>query len=328
MGTVVNIRTAISIADAYDYHTELIKAVRNIKLGDAEDRLRCVISDSETAKLPRKEQIAFAGQIFTVENVMLSEAQTIFVSKEIVDEINEARQTLIDTVIIEQDVFTPYGLIVLEKPFIYDLLVEEGKYTEQWSITSICYSMVDSQLNINLYGRLTKVVEENGEVYADLSKPGYGNNHMLTDDNRRSSICLADITVFEFGDTGVKYDDALLSIKQFLITFFRLTYEYLERETETPPRSSRRRAERENRPSDGYIVNLKLRRTAYQANGDGEHSSPSYAFRVRGHWKRAYMRSRKFPVGDPRGYRHVYVKDYIKGRGDFIESKRLVRVEK
>lgn len=327
MGTVMSIRTAVSVIDAYDYHTELIRAVKSVKLGDADDRLRCVISDSETSKLPREEQIKFAGQIFQVENVMLSEAQTIFVSKEIVDEINEARQTLIDTVIIEQDVFTPYGLIVLEKPFIYDLVVEEGEYTEQWSITSICYSMVDTQININLYGRLTKITNRSGEVYADLSRPGYGNNHIIENDSSRSSICLADITVFEFGDTGVKYDDALLSIKQFLITFFRLTYEYLERETEIPPRAAKRRAERENRPKDGYIVNLKLRRTVYGERG-GEHSSPAYAFRVRGHWKRAYLRSRMFPVGDPRAYRHVYVKDYIKGRGEFIESKRLVRVEK
>jgi hypothetical protein len=328
MGTVMSIRTAFSVLDAYDYHTELIKAVRSVKNGDADDRIRCVMSDSETANLPYKEQIKFAEKIFQVENIMLSEAQTIFVSKEIVDEINEAKQTLIDTVIIEQDVFTPYGLIVLEKPFIYDLVVEEGRYTEQWSITSICYSMVDSQININLYGRMSKITDKSGEVYADLSKPGYGRNHMLTNDTSRSSICLADITVFAFGDAGVQYDDALISIKKFLISFFRLTYEYLERDTEKPSRPSRRRAERENRPKDGYIVNLKLRRTVYETNGDGEHSSPSYAFRVRGHWKRAYMRSRKFPVGDPRGYRHVYVKDYIKGRGDFIESKRLVRVEK
>jgi hypothetical protein len=323
----MSIRTANSVTDAYDYHTELIKAVRSVKAGDADDRLRCVMSDSETANLAHKEQIEFAEKIFQVENIMLSEAQTIFVSDEIVDEINEARQTLIDTVIIEQDVFTPYGLIVLGKPFIYDLVVEEGQYTEQWSITSICYSMVEKQININLYGRMSKITGNTGHVYADLSKPGYGRNEMLTHDTSRSGICLADITVFEFGDNGVKYDDALLSIKQFLITFFRLTYEYLERTTETPPRSSRRRAERENRPSDGYIVNLKLRRTVYGDKG-GEHSSPSYAYRVRGHWKRAFLRSRGFQVGDPRAYRHVYVKDYIKGRGDFVDSKRLVRVEK
>jgi hypothetical protein len=323
----MNLRTANSAVDAYDYHTELIKAVRSKKFGDAEDRLRCVISDIETAKISRTEQLLLCAQIFEVEDLMLSEAQTIFVSEQIIDEISGAEETLIDTVIIKQDLFTPSGLIILEKPFIYDLIVEDEQYTEQWSITSICYASLDEQININLYGKLTKITDTSGKVLLNENDSDTKYEYTLANDNTRSSICLADITVFGFGESGVTYDDALLSIKRFLIAFFRLTYEYLERTTETPPRSSRRRAERENRPQDGYIVNLKLRRTIYEGK-DGEHSSPSYAFRVRGHWKRAYLRSRGFPVGDPRSYRHVYVKDYIKGRGDFVESKRLVKVEK
>ncbi len=321
------VRTASSASDSYDYHTELLQAVRSMKQGDAEDRFRCVVSDMEMAKLPYRQQLETTAQIFQIEESMLLSAQTIFVSEEIVDEITEASKTLIDTVIIEQDVFTPSGLIVLEKPFTYELLVEEEEYVEQWAITSICYTKVDEQININLYGRLVKVTDASGEVVLDITDTENKYKFSISNEATRSNICLADITVFGFGENGVNYDDALLSIKKFLIAFFRLTYEYLERETELPPRSFRRRAERENRPSDGYIVNLKLRRTVYEEKG-GEHSSPSYAFRVRGHWKRAYMRSRKFPVGDPRGYRHIYVKDYIKGRGDFIESKRLVRVEK
>lgn len=323
----MSIRTATSVADAYDYHTELIKSVRSMKVGDAEDRFRCVVSDVETAKLPRKDQIEMVGQIFEVENIMLNQAQTIFVSEEIIEEINEAEQTLIDTVIIKQDLFTSNGLIILEKPFTYELLVDDEKYTEQWSVTSICYSSVDEQININIYGRLTKVTDISGKVILDIDDTENKYEYSLANDTTRSSICLADITVFGFGESGVEYDDALLSIKRFLIAFFRLTYEYLERTTETPPRSSRRRAERENCPRDGYIVNLKLRRTVYGDKG-GDHSSPSYAYRVRGHWKRAFLRSRGFQVGDPRAYRHVYVKDYIKGRGDFVDSKRLVRVEK
>ena len=323
----MNIRTASSAFDAYDYHTELLQVVRKMKDGDGQDRFRCVVSDIEMSKLPYRQQLEAAAQIFQIEEMMLLSSQTIFVSEEIVDEITEASTTLLDTVIIEQDVFTPYGLIVLEKPFIYELLVEEEQYMEEWAITSVCYTKVDEQININLYGRLIKVTDVSGEIILDINDTENKYKFSMSNEKTRSHICLADITVFGFGESGVNYDDSLLGIKKFLIAFFRLTYEYLERGTETPPRSFRRRAERENRPSEGYIVNLKLRRTVYAEKG-GENSSPSYAFRVRGHWKRAYMRSRKFPVGDPRGYRHVYVKDYIKGRGDFIESKRLVRVEK
>ena len=323
----MSIRIANSASDAYDYHTELLKVPRSMKYGDAQDRLRCVISDIATNSLSIDEQIKLVAQVFQVEEMMLSQAQTIFVSKDIIDEIIEAEQTLIDTVIIEQDLFTHSGLIVLEKPFNYQLMVDELEYTEHWSITSICYSAIDEQININLYGRLMQLTDSTGKILADIDDHEEKYEYSLDVDNTRSSISLGDITVFGFGESSIKYDDALLSIKRFLIAFFRLTYEYLERDTEVPPRSSRRRALRENRPSDGYIVTLKLRRVIY-GDKEGAHSSPSYAFRVRGHWKRAFMRSRGFPVGDARSYRHVYVKDYIKGRGDFIESKRLVRVEK
>jgi hypothetical protein len=322
-------RIAHSANDAYDYHTEIVKSVISPLRGDIDDRLRCIISDADAAKKPQSEQFAMIGQVFEVETVMLNKSQTIFVSGEIVDEILEAEKTLIDTAIIEQDLFTPAGLIVLEKPLKYELPVDDNEYIETWLVTSICYTTLDEQININIYGNLHSIREASGElVYSiDDDKNEYTYTKSIKE-IPRSRICLADITVFGFGETTIAYDDALLQIKRFLIAFFRLTYEYLERHTEKPPRTSRRRAERENRPQDGYTVYMKLRRTLHDGDNGGTTSSPAYAFRVRGHWKRAYLRSRGFPVGDPRSYRHVYVKDYIKGRGDFIESKRLVKVEK
>lgn len=325
----MSVRVAHSANDAYDYHTEIVKSVINPLRGDVDDRLRCIISDVDAAKETPQKQLEMVGQVFEVEAVMLSKSQTIFVSEEIVDEILEAETTLIDTAIIEQDLFTPAGLIVLEKPLRYELPVDDNEYIETWLVTSICYTSVDEQININIYGNLESIRTASGELAYSVDDDK--NEYIYTKAVKaipRSRTCLADITVFGFGETKIAYDDSLLQIKRFLIAFFRLTYEYLERHTETPPRTARRRAERENRPSDGYTVYMKLRRTIYDNNSDGTHSSPAYAFRVRGHWKRAYLRSRGFPVGDARAYRHVYVKDYIKGRGDFVESKRLVKVEK
>lgn len=325
----MSIRTAHSANDAYDYHTEIVKSVTHPLRGDIDDRLRCIISDVDAAKKPQSEQFAMVGQVFEVESVMLNKSQTIFVSEEIVDEILEAETTLIDTAIIEQDLFTPAGLIVLEKPLKYELAVDDNEYTEIWLVTSICYTTLDEQININIYGNLHSIRDASGVLVYSVDDDK--NEYIYTPSIKaipRSRTCLADITVFGFGETKIAYDDALLQIKRFLIAFFRLTYEYLEHHTETPPRTARRRAERENRPQDGYTVYMKLRRTLHDSNNGGTTSSPAYAFRVRGHWKRAYLRSRGFPVGDARSYRHVYVKDYIKGRGDFIESKRLVKVEK
>jgi hypothetical protein len=325
----MSVRIAHSANDAYDYHTEILKSVVNPLRGDVEDRIRCIISDVDGAKESPQKQLEMVGQVFEVEQTMLNMSQTIFVSEEIVDEILEAETTLIDTAIIEQDLFTPAGLIVLEKPLKYELLVDDSEYIETWLVTSICYTSLDEQININIYGALDSIRTVAGEFVYSVGDEK--NKYIYTEAVKsipRSRTCLADITVFGFGETKIAYDDALLQIKRFLIAFFRLTYEYLERHTEKPPRTARRRAERENRPQDGDTVYMKLRRTLHDGDNGGTHSSPAYAFRVRGHWKRAYLRSRGFPVGDPRSYRHVYVKDYIKGRGDFVESKRLVKVEK
>jgi hypothetical protein len=323
----MSIRTAISATDAYDYQTELLRYLNNRLTGDMEDRLRCILSDPAMSSLKKEEQTNLALQVFDVEKSMVGNAQTIFVSEAIINEIHEAEQTLIDTVLIEQDIFTPNGIIILEKPFVYELLVDNDNYKEVWEITSICYSSTTEQVAINLYGNLTKVYDSAGDVVYDSAYYSSTEISSMISAHPRSRICLADITVFGFGENGIAYDDSLLSVKRFLVAFFRLTYEYLEHSTEHPSRPSKRRAQRENRPLDGYIVNFKLRRTAYGENG-GRHSSPSYAFRVRGHWKRAYLRTRGFPVGDARAYKHVYVKDYIKGRKDFVESRRLVKVEK
>ena len=72
---------------------------------------------------------------------------------------------------------------------------------------------------------------------------------------------------------------------------------------------------------------MSLRRKMYAESEEfTKRNGPAYAFRVRGHWRKAYMRSRNLPVGNPGAYRHIYIKDYIKGRGVVVNSKRVVKV--
>jgi hypothetical protein len=147
---------------------------------------------------------------------------------------------------------------------------------------------------------------------------------------RGAPTSMFDATFFRFNYATEDYDKTIGGMKKFLIALFRLTYSYLAQTQEEAPRHVIKRAKRANRKilENGYLTVLRLRRVEYE-NGGGTHSSPKYAFRVRGHWKRAYLRSTGLPVGDPNAYRYLYVSDYIKGKTankEFRESTRVINI--
>ena len=153
---------------------------------------------------------------------------------------------------------------------------------------------------------------------------------MLLKKAKGAPTSMFDATFFRFNHSTEEYDKTIGGMKKFLIALFRLTYSYLAQTHEEAPRHVIKRAKRANRKilENGYLTVLRLRRAEYE-NGGGTHSSPKYAFRVRGHWKRAYLRSTGLPVGDPNAYRYVYVSDYIKGKTankEFRESTRVINI--
>lgn len=307
------------------------------------------------------------------ELMSLRNAQTIFCTSDIVEEITEAQETMLDSIILPQDVFTESGIIFLEKPYLYSNLISPtgaGETTwqrEDFLISAIMFTSVsdraeNSGIGVYLYGHWYSL-----HIYDEGVKPEEGVDPycsytynpqtkevacVFPDDNlvdaeiermrqyeeyfsnifrdRASGIpLLIDSTFFQYGNTETEYDENILRLKRFILAFFRLTYEYLEVENTRADRAFHKRAKRSGQiiPPDGYITVMTLRRKVYDKSVGGiKKNGPSYAFRVRGHWKKAYMASRKLPVGDPGAYKHVYVKDYIKGRGVVVRSKRLVKV--
>lgn len=299
----------------------------------------------------------------------LRQSQTIFCSENIVDEIQEASETMLDDVILPQDVFTPDGIIFLEKP--YNFVVKKEKFDdetdlqEEWEIHAIMVTHAENRLNqsgigVMLYGHWkaihfydtqktettdqpdssfiynkdTKSVKvlfngKQDELIEELLKK-YENKIANTyRDLAEGSLSFIDGTFFQYGENTLLYPPQLLILKRFLLSFFRLTYEYLEVETHNAERSFQKRAKRSgiNIPEDGYITVMSLRRKIYNNDTEGEkRNSPGYAFRVRGHWKKQYIPSRKLPVGNPGAYKHLYINDYIKGKGVVVRSKRLVKV--
>ena len=311
----------------------------------------------------------------------LRRSQTIFCSEEIFHEIKEASQSMIDDVILPQDVFTPDGIIFLEEPYPFmitqrDTTQQDGEdfvLGEEWDICAIMFSQSENRVGQNgiavmLYGHWRAVNfydpaklhtvdiingkptihpesafvydkdskgvkvffngERNTETEQLLNKYG---NVISTNykDLGEGSLSFVDGTFFQFGETDSNYDPEVLNLKKFLLSFFRLTHEYLEVENTRPDRPFQKRAKRAGRvtPDDGYITVMTLRRKLYDGETEGAtRNSPGYAFRVRGHWKRQFIPSRKLPVGDPGAYKHMYINDYIKGRGVVVRSKRVVKV--
>jgi hypothetical protein len=303
------------------------------------------------------------------EIASMREAQTIFCSSEIVDEINEAKETMLDTIVLPQDLFVNHGMIVLQKPYLYKTLTKSQEdnawQCEEFLVNMILFTQGQTRANqsgfsIQLYGYAYAVhffesetppefpyenpdysfihERQNGETkyvicndeteYVDLEKYKSRMHNIFTQINSGSPQ-FVDGTFFTFGESKTKYDPSVFFIKKFMLAFFRLTYEYLEIDREKPDRPFQKRAKRAGRniPEDGYITVMSLRRKLYNGESSEEtRNSPGYAFRVRGHWKKQYMASRKLPVGDAGAYKHVYIKDYIKGRGVVVRSKRLVKV--
>lgn len=395
---------------AMDFHTSLVSSLQHMSYRQMSDRFNAVavhldagIPESITGnkalnKVGISQRInTFYSQqhidtCFTEyckeELGMLMRSQTVFCTEDIVNEIIEASETMIDDCIIEQDVFIPEGLLVLEKPyrFVGSYILDENYWQfEEWDITGIMFSSgnparddySNKGVHVKLYGHWRGVwfVESKGKPtgfisnYRDIADAGFIYNeetggtetHIVTtrewarmmgaeklarleeeirvrsknSDRASGELTLVDATYFEYhdsrkvGKSKKAYEPEILKLKRFILALFRMTYEYLEVEPQVSPRPFTKRATKANRkiPNDGYLVQLKLRRKTYEGEiASRTGTSPHYAFRVRGHWKRAYLRSRGLQVGDPAAYRHIYVKDYIKGRGTLVESKRVVRI--
>jgi hypothetical protein len=303
------------------------------------------------------------------ELIAMRDAQTIFCTSEILDEIQEAQTTMLDDILLPQDVFVPNGFMVLEKPYKYVNTVkwEENLWQrEHWEVQSIMFwntenRKKDAGFGVTLYGHWRGVdffeqqdMPTNQKPDASfVYNPDTGKTDVLisgemADSNtthmvrRLESVhskqhqnratgtpMFIDCTFYQYGETGTDYDLAILELKRFLLAFFRLTYEYIDVNPIKTERHFHKRAQRVGKtiPDNGYITVMSLRRKMYADSEEfTKRDGPAYAFRVRGHWRKAYMRSRNLPVGNPGAYRHIYIKDYIKGRGVVVNSKRVVKV--
>lgn len=296
----------------------------------------------------------FAVKLLYTESAQLKSAQTIFVSEQILDEVIEAAETMPDDVLIPQDVFVPNGVLIFEKPLDYEVKVDDNSFNELWKIKSVQFNVKNGGIHVRLYGSWYSTLSSgtNEKIYYDKETKSFGfdgvsdpkdlaikmfgvsmaeesKNFQLLTRKATSDTGLADATFFSFNSETELIDD-LSKLKRQLIALFRLTYSYLDVESHKPPRHFIKRAKRSGRqiPEDFYVSVLTLRHKNYEGGSGVKHASPKFAFRVRGHWAKRYLRSTGLPVGDPKAYRFVYISDYIKGKDKtLVESKRVIGIK-
>lgn len=127
-----------SAMQAMDLHTNICTSLHNSSLTTQLDRCLWIDSvDDGFSQLSEQHRLEFAKQFVDIEHTYVSEAQTIYVSDAIIDEIQYAANKMPDNVLLEQDVFVPNGLIILETPMIYELPVDDNEIIETWSIGAI-----------------------------------------------------------------------------------------------------------------------------------------------------------------------------------------------
>jgi len=298
------------------------------------------------------EQFNECISIMNEERSNVEQAETIFVSEQIMEEVHEAVETLPDNVLLPQDLFVSNGLLIFEKPLEYSLIVQNELCREVWNIHSLQFnpSKHEHGIEIRMYGNWVKTISlnddasisynattksfafenvEDEEAYAkEFFGVRSGDLSELLARRATNTMSLVDITFYQF-NSSAPLIDSLGKLKQFLIALFRMTHSYIDVEKHRPPRHFTKRAKRAKRlvPEEFYLTVLTLRHKFYHGDGTQKHSSPKYAYRVRGHWKKAFLPSKKLPVGTPEAYRYVYISDYIKGKDkQLVESTRVIRI--
>lgn len=311
-----------------------------------------------------KATVDVARLLIEEERNQLASAQTVFVTEQIVDEVIEAAKTMPDNILIPQDIFIPNGILIFEKPLEYALKVQGMRFCELWSIKCVQFNTANGGINVRMYGNWisTTSIESNEKIYYSANTNSFEFENVADPDLLREKMfgknvgvvskdllsrtsttmngemlarkatgnkSLVDSTFFSF-NSDKEIPEELETIKRQLIALFRLTYSYLDVENHKPPRQFVKRAKRSNRqiPEDYYVSVLTLRHKNYEGSSGIKHASPKFAFRVRGHWAKRYLRSTGLPVGDPKAYRFVYISDYIKGKDKtLVESRRVIGIK-
>lgn len=165
---------------AMDFHTNLCEIIKKSDVRAQLDRAIWIQSvDDDFADAPVKEQLQHAKKYLEIEHTYVSNAQTVYVSDTISEEIQYAANKMPDNVLLAEDVFVPNGLIILETPYIYQMLVDNSEIEETHEITAIHFINRDEGLRLyrefdgvdgisaTLYGRWKKTEHlPSGEIIA------------------------------------------------------------------------------------------------------------------------------------------------------------------
>lgn len=205
-------------------------------------------------------------------------------------------------------------MLWFETPYQYGLLVDNNgvKISEDWNVVAINIRRDEILLSDNTTGPGLVIT-----LYAHIAPI-----------NELAPIDMIGVACEETW-SGRDIASWAKEIKAWVVAMHRLMGDHVERERVAVDRAARRRLDRLDFPKDGYITELRLRKSVYEetdrVDDGGLPLRLRFRHRVRGHWRKFYCASLG-PVGTPSAYRYRFVNDYVRGPRStpLVESSRVI----
>ena len=255
------------------------------------------------------------------EVLTLAGARTYFVTEDMTALVQHAAQTMPDEPLLETDLPTPNGFVMLERvvvfpdvrgnnvalsAFAWRRIIVEGKVALYWSF----YADVEDERDD--YGRMRDASPQAKAVVRRAFVPEavllaedlevFGEPHATAEEivghyPHAASVETVRLTLSMMAD----FPRALFSLLNSSVTVL---------DEARAARSERRRLERSASPVTGDIVVVRLRRARHESAPAGESAVEwSHRWIVSGHWRNAWRPS----VG---AHRRVWVAPFVKGPED------------
>lgn len=261
--------------------------------------------------------------LYTAERGRLIDLDPIFVSTEMCEVVDAAKESFEPEPLMETDLLTTHGFLYFEKPF--DVL---DRFEEPTTIHAVAWSRIiaagDEQRAQALQGMVDAAAGSGVTLDAIEEKA-------IEDGARAAGIALTiyatspesapppvipyHVTPWYFGMTfdGNEVDEndeptGAAWWWRVVQTTFRLMQQHIAvKHLQRPDRSSRREAKRLRFPDEAEVVVVRLRREAGErSEPSGEAANYSHRFIVSGHWRNQWYPSIS-------AHRQIWISPYVKG---------------
>jgi len=301
--------------DAYDAQMSLWRFYRT----DLGMRFLASTFQKDTEGLPRETREQHA-RVYLTERERMLDLDPIYVSGEMCELVDAAKDSFDPEPLIETDLVTPYGFLYYERPFTVPDRFESPTHIQALS-WMLFYVVKDEEQKAEMKKRagpfpsgraIKRELEEEGILPRGIQLTVYASS-----DGTILPVPVAPIHLtpwfFDMTFDGNEWDEIGKPTGaewwwRIAQTTFRLMQQKISaKHLHRPDRHSRREAKRLAFPEDREVVVVRLRREEGERNEPaGETANYSHRFIVSGHWRQQWYPS----VSQ---HRQIWISPFVKG---------------